>query len=116
MAACEEPVSLLIGTEGAGLYNCITADLEVSPPLKLFFCREQLCRESQGDLSLVFFLLCLVILTWRFKKTKSSLFFRFQTRSEFKAQRSSTMPLLFRINCFSRNFSPAPPRLFCHPQ
>lgn len=68
MAACEEPVSLLIGTEGAGLYNCITADLEVPPPLKLFFCREQLCRESQGDLSLVFFLLCLVILTWRFRK------------------------------------------------
>lgn len=75
MAACEEPVSLLIGTEGAGLYNCITADLEVPPPLKLFFCREQLCRESQGDLSLVFFLLCLVILTWRFRKKLNPAFF-----------------------------------------
>lgn len=52
MAACEEPVSLLIGTEGAGLYNCITADLEVSPPPQVVFLqRAALQRITRGPLS-----------------------------------------------------------------
>lgn len=53
MAACEEPVSLLIGTEGAGLYNCITADLEVSPPPPqvVFLQRAALQRITRGPLS-----------------------------------------------------------------
>lgn len=50
MAACEEPVSLLIGTEGAGLYNCITADLEVSPPQVVFLQRAALQRITRGPL------------------------------------------------------------------
>lgn len=75
MAACEEPVSLLIGTEGAGLYNCITADLEVPPPSSCFFAESSFAEKYKGDLSLVFFLLCLVILTWRFRKKLNPAFF-----------------------------------------
>lgn len=53
MAACEEPVSLLIGTEGAGLYNCITADLEVPPPSSCFFA-ESSFAENHKETSLLF--------------------------------------------------------------
>lgn len=53
MATCEEPVSLLIGTEGAGLYNCITADLEVPPPSSCFFAESSFAENHKGT-SLLF--------------------------------------------------------------
>ena len=110
MAADAKPVATLFENKGAGL------ELHHSwsggfPPLSCF-CREQLCRDSQGDLS-CFPTVPPSILDLTLFKNYTQI--RLQPTG-FEHQRSSNMPLLFRINCFYRKFSPEYPPSFCHPR
>lgn len=110
MAADAKPVATLFENKGAGL------ELHHSwsggfPPLSCF-CREQLCRDSQGDLSCFLTVPPSILDLTLFKNYTQN---RLQPTG-FEHQRSSNMPLLFRINCFYRKFSPEYPPSFCHPR